>query len=341
MWVAWKEGWHALQKMTLRRLWNAARVLASYLLTRLTGCSIQWGLPISISIEPTTACNLRCPECPSGLRAFSRPTGNVRADFFRRVVDELAPHTFSLYLYFQGEPYIHPEFFDMVRYAHRRGMFVATSTNGHFLDTERARQTVLSGLDRLIVSIDGLTQQTYEQYRVGGRLERVVQGIQEVARWKRQLCSSRPHLIAQFLVLRTNEHEVPFVRQHARQWGADEVRFKSAQVYDYRHGHALIPKHSRYARYVEQLDGTWTPRHALVNHCWRLWRACVITWDGAVVPCCFDKDAVHRLGDLKTASFRDIWYGQAYRRFRQRLLREGRGAVDICTNCSEGCRVWL
>lgn len=336
-WADWR---NAAKKATLRRAWNAAQVLASYYLTRLLRRPIQWGMPISISIEPTTACNLRCPECPSGLRAFSRPTGNLRADFFRRVVDEVHRDTFSLYLYFQGEPYIHPEFLDMVHYAHNRGLFTTTSTNGHFLDAERARRTVESGLDRLIVSVDGTTQETYEKYRIGGQLERVVQGIREVAHWKRRLRSRRPHLIVQFLVLRTNEHQIDDIRRLARAWGADEVRLKSAQVYDYQQGHALIPEQSRYARYAQQPDGSWAPRHALLAHCWRLWHASVITWNGVVVPCCFDKDAAHHLGNLKEVSFRHIWHGEDYQRFRQRLL-QGRQQIDICTNCSEGCRVWV
>lgn len=336
----WADWLNAAEKITLRRAWNAVRVLASYWLTRVVGQPVQWGLPISISIEPTTACNLRCPECPSGLRAFSRPTGKLRTDFFRRLVDELSQHTYSLNFYFQGEPYLHPEFLQMVRYAHERGLFTTTSTNGHFLDAEKARHTVEAGLDRLIVSVDGITQETYERYRVGGQLERVVQGIREVAGWKRRLRSRRPHLIVQFLVFRHNEDQVSHIKRLAREWGADEVRLKSAQIYDYAQGNPLIPQQSRYARYRQQLDGTWAPRHALLNRCWRLWRACVITWDGVVVPCCFDKDAQYRLGDLTTEAFQDIWRGSAYKHFRQRILR-GRREIDICSNCSEGCRVWV
>ncbi len=336
----WADWLNAAEKMTLRRLWNAVQVLASYYLTRLLKRPICWGLPISISVEPTTACNLRCPECPSGLRAFSRPTGNLHTDFFRRVVDELGRDTYSLYLYFQGEPYLHPAFLDMVQYAHERGLFTTTSTNGHFLDTKRARRTVEAGLDRLIVSVDGTTQETYEKYRVGGQLERVLQGIREVAYWKRCLRSRRPHLIVQFLVLRNNEHQVDAIHHLAQQCGANEVRLKTAQVYDYEHGHPLIPTQHRYARYVQRADGTWAPQHALLNHCWRLWHTCVITWNGTVVPCCFDKDASYPMGDLKTTPFRQIWHGKSYRQFRQRLL-QGRSQIDICTNCAEGCRVWV
>lgn len=327
------------RKMTLRRILNAGKVLSSFYLTRWTGRPIQWGMPLTISFEPTTACNLRCPECPSGLRAFSRPTGNLKADFFRQTIDELHPDLIYLIFYFQGEPYINPNFLDMVAYARQRRLYTITSTNGHFLNDENARRTVESGLDRLIISVDGTTQETYQQYRKAGQLEVVLQGARNVVKWKRQLKSSTPHLIFQFLVVRPNEHQIPEIYRLAREIGIDEVKLKTAQVYDYQNGNPLIPTISKYARYAEQPDGTWRVKNELLNHCWKLWHACVITWDGLVVPCCFDKDAQHRLGDLKQLSFREIWRGTAYNQFRRRLL-SGRDQIDICTNCTEGCKVW-
>jgi radical SAM protein with 4Fe4S-binding SPASM domain len=77
----------------------------------------------------------------------------------------------------------------------------------------------------------------------------------------------------------------------------------------------------------------------MANHCWRLWQDPVITWDGLVAPCCFDKDATHRLGDLKATSFKEIWRSPAYQSFRQQLW-QGRKNIDICANCSEGTKVW-
>ena len=337
--IHWNDCRNAIRAITLRRGWNAAKVLASYYLARWTRRPVQWGLPIMLSVEPTTACNLRCPECPSGLRAFTRNTGNLKADFFRRVVDELHRDLFFLYFYFQGEPYINPQFLDMVRHAHTLGLYTVTSTNGHFLDDDNARRTVESGLDRLIISVDGTTQETYEQYRIGGNLAQVLQGARNVVAWKHRLRARRPHIIFQFLVVRPNEHQIEDLRRLAREIGVDEVKLKTAQVYDYRHGHPLIPEQSRYARYARLPDGTWAPRHALHNHCWKLWHACVVTWDGLVAPCCFDKDAAHRLGDLKNAPFRTIWQNAAYRDFRRKILA-GRSEIDICTNCTEGCKVW-
>lgn len=327
------------KKLSVRRIWNAGLVLASYYLTRVLRRPIQWGLPISISFEPTTACNLRCPECPSGLRAFTRPTGNLKEDFFRATVDDLSDHLLYLIFYFQGEPYINPAFLDMVSYASRKKLYTITSTNGHFLNEENARRTIASGLDRLIISIDGTTQEVYEQYRVGGKLDTVLQGARNVVKWKRELGSPTPHIIFQYLVVRPNVHQIEEVEKLAREIGVDEVRFKTAQVYDYQNGNPLIPTIDRFARYRQQSDGTWEVKNRLLNHCWKLWHACVITWDGLVVPCCFDKDAQHRLGDLKQQRFRNIWKSDSYRAFRARLLR-GRQEIDICTNCTEGCKVF-
>lgn len=327
-------------KFTLRRIWNAVKILSSFYVAKWSQHPIQWGVPITISFEPTTACNLRCPECPSGLRAFTRPVGNLREDFFRETIDDLYKDLACLIFYFQGEPYINPKFLEMVQYAHDKKIYTITSTNGHFLNSENARKTVESGLDRLIISVDGTTQETYAAYRKEGKLETVLQGARNIIHWKKQLKSRTPHVIFQFLVVRPNEHQIPEVYRLAQEIGIDEVKLKTAQVYDYEHGNALIPTIDRYARYARQADGTYRIKNELLNHCWKLWHSCVITWDGMVVPCCFDKDALHQLGDLKKMSFRALWQGKSYQQFRTQLLK-GRKNIDICTNCTEGCKVWV
>jgi len=304
------------------------------------GKPIQWGTPITISVEPTTACNLRCPECPSGLRSFSRPTGNLKEDFFRKTIDELYRELMYLIFYFQGEPYINPKFLDMVKYANDKGIYTITSTNGHFLNDKNAEQTILSGLDRLIISVDGTTQEVYENYRKTGKLETVLQGARNVVKWKKKLKSATPHIVFQFLVVKPNEHQIPEIYKLAEEIGIDEVKLKSAQVYDYENGNPLIPTIDKYARYRQNEEGKFEVKNELLNQCWKLWHSCVITWDGMVVPCCFDKDAIHRLGDLKKDSFKDLWQGELYQEFRSQLL-QGRDKIEICTNCTEGCKVWV
>jgi radical SAM protein with 4Fe4S-binding SPASM domain len=327
-----------LSKLTRRRLLNMSKVYASYHFARMSGRPSHWGKPFSLAIEPTTACNLRCPECPSGLRSFTRPTGHLEKDLFRAVIDEVHNDLLYLTFYFQGEPYLHPGFLDMVNYASAKNIYTATSTNAHYLDDSNARKTVESGLDRLIISIDGTTQETYEQYRIGGQLEKVLEGARNMVKWKRALKSSTPHLIFQFLVVRPNEHQVGEVEALARATGIDEVIFKTAQVYDFERGNDLIPTIDKYARYRENRDGTWSIKNKLDNQCWKMWHSCVITWDGKVVPCCFDKDAGHVLGQFPHSSMQEIWHGEAYRQFRTSILAS-RKTIDICTNCSEGCRV--
>ncbi len=330
---------HFLSKTSLRKLWNAGLLLATYYASKYLRKNLHLGAPISISIEPTTACNLRCPECPSGLRSFTRPRGSLERDFFRQTIDQLAPTTFSLTFYFQGEPFLHPQFLDMVDYADRKGLYTVTSTNGHFLDDQVAERTVRSGLKRLIISIDGATQETYQAYRKEGQLSQVIAGAKKVIKWRRTLGSTSPYVIFQFLVVRPNEHEIPAVEALAAEIGVDEVKLKTAQIYDYQQGNALIPSNERFSRYIRQSDGTYRAKQKMEDSCWKMWHSAVITWDGRVVPCCFDKDATHQLGSLRDRSFQDIWRGAAYRQFRAQLIADRR-SVDICLNCTEGCSVW-
>ena len=328
-----------LSKLTFRRAWNAVKVVMSFYISKWTNKPIQWGVPISITFEPTTSCNLRCPECPSGKREFTRPTGMLQNDFFKSTIDELYKEISYLIFYFQGEPFLNPNFLDMVKYASAKNIYTATSTNAHYLTDAVAKQTVESGLSRLIISIDGTTQETYEQYRIGGDLKKVIEGAENVVKWKKELRSKTPHIIFQFLVVKPNEHQIKDVEVLAKKIGVDEVRFKTAQMYDYVNGNKLIPTIEKYSRYKKQTDGTYTIKNEMLNHCWRLWHSTVITWDGLVVPCCFDKDAQHQLGNLKTESFEKMWQGNKYQNFRSAVLRS-RSEIDICKNCTEGTKVW-
>ncbi|MFZ9660694.1 MAG: radical SAM/SPASM domain-containing protein [Chitinophagaceae bacterium] len=329
-----------LSKVTFGRFWNACKVFASFQITKLTGKPIQWGYPVSISFEPTTSCNLRCPECPSGLRAFTRPIGMLENQFFSKTIDEIQKELMYLIFYFQGEPYLNPSFLDMVKYAEDKGIYTATSTNAHYLTDEMAKKTIESGLDRLIISIDGTTQEVYEQYRVGGKLEKVVQGAQNIVKWKKKLNSRKPFVVFQFLVVRPNEHQISDVKRLAKEIGVDDVWLKTAQIYDYEQDpNELIPTVDRYSRYRKNHLGKTIPKNKMANHCWKLWHGNVITWDGIVVPCCFDKDAQHEMGTLQQQSFKEVWNNDQYKSFRKELLG-GRKNIDICSNCSEGTKVW-
>ncbi len=327
-------------KLTLRRVWNGMKVLTSFYAGKISKKPVQWGYPVSISFEPTTSCNLRCPECPSGLRQFTRPTGMLKKDFFTKTIDEIHKELLYLIFYFQGEPYLNTSFLDMVKYAHDKGIYTATSSNAHYLTDEAAKKTVESGLDRLIISIDGTTQDVYQSYRVGGNLEKVIAGAKNIVKWKKELKSKTPFVFFQFLVVKPNEHQLEEIKKLAKEVGVDEVRFKTAQVYDYQNDpNNLIPLNDKYSRYKKDKDGVYQTKNKLANECWKMQQGNVITWDGLVVPCCFDKDATHQLGNLKNHSFKEIWHSDNYKQFRTDIMKS-RKNIDICANCSEGASVW-
>lgn len=321
--------------LTPRKLANVLRLRASYELSRRLGRVRHRGMPMSLGVEPTTACNLRCPQCVSGLRAFARPTGRMPLSTFRDVLDELHRDLCCVMLYFQGEPYLNPEFLDMAAYAQGRGVFTMSSTNGHFLDPGRAEATVDSGLHHLTISVDGADPETYSQYRVGGDLERVLSGIRNLMAARERLKRRTPFVDFQCIVFKQNEGELERIGALARRLGVDRLTLKTPQFYDLDRTAEMMPRAKKFRRYIQAEDGTWRLNSVLPNRCWRMWRGAELTWDGRVVPCCFDKNAEHSYGQLGQTNFRDIWKGDAAEAFRMQLLTD-RAGVPMCRNCTEG-----
>lgn len=327
-----------LSKLNGRRLLNAAKLFSSYYVSKSIKRTVHWGMPGVMEIEPTTSCNLRCPQCPSGLREFTRDTGMLDLPLYKKIIDEIHPDLVYLLLYFQGEPFLNKQFLEFVRYAAQKNIYTATSSNAHYFTDEMAKATVQSGLDRLIISIDGTTQETYGKYRKGGTLEKVIAGTQNLLKWKKELGLKTPHIIWQFIAFKHNEHQIPEIKKLAREIGVDELGIKTAQIYDYQTSDAFIPENETLSRYTKTGDG-YKIKNKLLDQCWKMWKGSVITWDGMVVPCCFDKDATHRFGNVSAQSFKEVWESQPYHRFRSAVLRS-RKEIDICTNCSEGTKVW-
>ena len=266
----------------------------------------------------------------------------LQKQLFQNIIGQLKGHLHSLTFYFQGEPYLNPDFLNMVAFAHSNKIFTITSTNAHYLNEENARQTVLSKLDKLIISVDGITQEVYEQYRIGGKLDKVLEGTREILKQKKLLKSKTPHVVWQFVVFKPNQSQIEAVKKLGKELGVDEVKIKTAQIYDFENGNNLIPELEKYSRYKKDESGNYRIKNKLLNQCWRMWQGCVITWDGKIVPCCFDKDAKYKLGNLESESFQNIWFSPAYDQFRRSVLKS-RDQIDICTNCTEGTKVftWL
>jgi radical SAM protein with 4Fe4S-binding SPASM domain len=333
-----KDGLNLFSKLNSRRILNAAKLFSSYYISKTIKKLIQWGMPLSIEIEPTTSCNLRCPQCPSGLREFTRDTGMLDLDLYKKIIDELSPELVWLILYFQGEPFLNKSFLEFVKYAASKNLYTATSSNAHYFTDEMAKATVESGLDRLIISIDGTNQETYSKYRKGGQLSKVIEGTENLLKWKKELGVQTPHIIWQFIAFKHNEHQIPEIKKLAKEIGVDELGIKTAQIYDYQTSNEFIPENEDLSRYSKTETG-YQIKNKLLNQCWRMWRGSVITWDGLVVPCCFDKDATHRFGNISKQSFKSVWSGEQYNNFRKAILKS-RKEIDICTNCTEGTKVW-
>lgn len=332
------DGINFTKKLTRQKIVNAFKTYRGFKKSQISKSPLHKSLPFSLSIEPTTSCNLRCPECPSGLRSFSRPTGMLHQDTFKRIIDELHGHLVYLIMYFQGEPYLNPGFLDTIQYAHSKNIYTATSTNGHFLSREIAIKTVASGLDRIIISLDGTDQQTYESYRKRGKLSKVISGIENLIEARKKLKSKTPFIILQFIVFDHNVHQLQDVELLVRKLGVDKLEIKTAQIYDFEKGSDFIPKNQKLSRYQLNGENGYTIKSELLDKCWKMWHSCVMTWDGNIVPCCFDKDAKYTMGNIHNQSFSEIWNGSKYLDFRSRLLKN-RKEIDICKNCTEGLKV--
>lgn len=316
-----------------RKITNAFEIGSSYVYSTLTHRPRVAGMPCAVSLELTNQCNLRCPECYSGSGKMLRDRGFMSLALFDKVMAEMRPYLLSTSLYFQGEPMLHPDFFLFLK--RTEGIFTEVSTNGHFLTKENVELLIASSLGRLIISLDGMDEATYSKYRVGGDFESVVEGINNVAEARRRSGCSNLQVVIQFLVNKQNEYQIPEVRRFSKKVGA-KLKLKSMQVINEDSYERWVPTKDRYSRYSKE-DGEYRIKSLFPNRCLRLWINPVITWDGKVLPCCYDKDAKHVMGNLLEESFSEIWNGSRYEDFRRQIVN-CRGGVMMCKNCSSGLR---
>jgi radical SAM protein with 4Fe4S-binding SPASM domain len=302
----------------------------SYLFSSVTVNGDIKSMPLSIGAELTNHCNLNCPQCPSGSGQMKRKRGYMDIELYTKVISELSPFLDNVNLYFQGEPMLHPQFFAFI--LNSQNLCTVVSTNGHYLSEENCEKLALSQLKKIIISVDGTDQETYSTYRKNGDLEKVTNGLKSL-KFSREKHHSTLKTEVQFLVNAHNEHQIPVIKQLAKNFNAT-LRLKSMQINDNRDMPAWLPSIQRFRRYSKSGDD-YVIRNPMRDKCARLWFNPVITWDGKVVPCCFDKDAEYVMGDLNTDSFRDIWNGPKFRIFRKSILT-GRHMIDICRNCTSG-----
>jgi MoaA/NifB/PqqE/SkfB family radical SAM enzyme len=257
---------------------------------------------------------------------------NIR---YRQVMDELSDKLWLIQFWNQGEPFLHSNFLDMVAYAKERGLIAITSTNGHFLE-ENADMIVNSGLDEIIISLDGIDQSTYERHRIGGNYKKVITGIQKLKEAKSLKKSIRPLINLQYLVLKQNENQIDKVKELGIHLGVDIISLKSVQVYTEDQAEFYLPKNIKFRRY-QRKDRHFQIKSRLPNWCTFLWYGSVLNWDGSLAPCCFDKDSTKAFGNAFNSSSEalDLWKNPNSRGFRKAILKN-RSQFDMCCNCLEG-----
>ncbi len=330
------QGLAVLSVLNFRRVSNFASLCFSYFLSRIIRRPAIIGMPYAVSVEPSGLCNLKCPECPTGAAVLTRSGGMITPRMFTGVAASLEGSLMHVNLFFQGEPLLNRSLGELIRIATDHKLYTLLSTNGQLMNSRVAAEIVAGGLKEIIFSVDGLTQETYQRYRVGGRLDRVTAAIRKVADQKLVQKSNYPLITVQFLAFKHNEHEIPGLKSYTASVGADRYVVKSAQFNDFGDGSVKPPSGKRWKRYV---DGT-SFKPTRYRHCWRQWSSAVVGWDGAVIPCCYDKDGKYSFGRIDDSSdFPSLWNGESANSFRSKVLN-AKYEIDICRNCPVGRGFW-
>ncbi len=310
---------------------NAWRCCVSYALSLFGSVRIVHR-PMFVSVEPAAICQLHCPECPVGMRKGERLADRVERfmsrEVWERVLEQIAPYAHTVQFYFQGEPLLHKDLPQMIREAHERGLYTIVSTNAQALTMEMAEELIKAGLSKIIVSMDGLTEETYAAYRVGGSLEQCMHALSWLREAKERLRGGTT-IELQCLRLRSNEHEWREFMKRYKAFGADRLVFKTAQLYDYSDGHPLMPSDERYSRYTKGVDGHYH-RKPIGRGCLRVWSGVVITTTGEVLPCCYDKAHAYAYGNIMKESLETLFGNERALAFRKAALQQ---SPDICKQC--------
>ncbi|MBI1290930.1 radical SAM protein [bacterium] len=326
---------------SLRKLVNIARVETE----RALGRDRLVGKPYMLIIDPLNVCNLKCPLCPTGRGELPIKNGKMELEAFKGLVDSIAPHTVKIMLYNWGEPFLHKDILGIIGHAHQRGIATALSSNLNLLPKEGAEGIVRSGLDDLIISCDGLTQDVYEKYRKGGNVEKVFKNLKDLTDTRRRLGSKTPYIEFQFLVFEHNEHQVPEVEARARELGADFVRVmppyvgpNDADIRPARGADFRKPEESGDGKSVFEPGADLNEmarRNPPPLSCFWPWRSMVINWNGQVDPCCF-KNYQRDFGNVFLQPVDQIWNSDVYRYARRWISGKATGEAPyeiVCRGC--------
>ncbi len=351
-----------LRYSSVYKLWNLVRVEWEQFREK----EIVSGLPYIVVLDPTNVCNLKCPICPTTRGELLQSAGRISVQDFRAFVDRIAAQTYRLILYNWGEPFLHRQIIKMIGYAHQKKMSTSISSNLNLLPREGAEALVLSGLDDLIVSCDGLSQETYERYRVGGELEKLVANMDAISAAKKKLGRSNPNIEFQFLVFEHNEHEVERVHEFATQHGANTVRLEKPAIdlslpdvrpavnpaYARPEYHKLqvpdpVPVQNKDS--AEILSNGAESRESDAGRsqdpvgssqlspipCYWPWRVLTVSWNGEIDPCCYNNQ-LGSFGNIFGQPLIDVINNEKFVYARRRIVGKASDAgYDdvICKTC--------
>lgn len=266
------------------------------------------GLPIEIGIEMTNRCNLKCPMCAR--EEMTRPIGDMPMELLTKIIDEIKSYAELIYLHGDGEPLLHRQIYEAICYARTNGLRVGLSTNATLLNSNNARLLLDSGLDYLILPVDGFTKETYEKIRVNAIYEQVVENISKFMELKK-IRKAKTFVVIQFIEMEQNYKEKEAFFNYWKKYNPEVIRVKPI---------------------VALTGGKCISR--IKSPCFYLWRQSMIDWDGTVFACCVDTNSVYSLGNVKDKSLREIWNGPLLTRLRQMHIENRQSQISICNTCS-------
>lgn len=318
-----------IKYISWRKIWNLCRLHKFYRKAKNGKLIGEVPPPSFASYEPTNICNLSCEMCPSGKGMLKRPRGTADMDLYRKFITENRETLIDIILHFQGEPLMYKQLGEMIAFARQNRIYTMFSTNGQLLaqniDIIRNARP-----DRIIVSLDGLSDETYTKYRVGGKVQNVLNGLEKLSQLP---ANERPFIELQFLVFSHNEHEIPDLQKLKKKYHIDKITLKSAQIYENSQVD-FLPENKNFSRYEVSESGSFRLKNGIKNQCKRLIFGTVVCFDGRVVPCCFDKDADHEFGSIANQSLHEIRNSKKYIDFVNKVF-SNRNEISICNNCTE------
>lgn len=290
------------------------------------------GYPYNISIEPANFCNLRCPMCTTPPWLLERDRNKtISFEDYKKIIDDVKKKVHYIFLFLVGEPFLNKDLPKLIAYATKNNMHCTVSTNFNILNKKTARDIVKSKLDKLIISLDGATKETYEKIRVGGEFDRVVNNIKTIVEEKKRQKSFKPIIETQFIVTKINEHEINLFKKLSESLGVDKYSIKTLCIPEYLYEKELarnMKKKMLPIRGPSRFKKGKIKRARLCSAP----RRTIITATGDVAICCYDFNARYKIGNAFKQPFTEIWKSYNYRKIRKMMKKR---ELEICKNCQD------